>query len=145
MPDMQFSELLTGDIFTADGVLYIKTGLAATALIGVERGLPKTFLPQDFVVVLRGKELQSLNDLGDRSAGRTAPKFHPDFQQTTPGSGYFVGSDGIAYAYEAITQAIKTSHGNLQGTAAYTQLEVLGLDGPFRGGQTPFSIPSTFY
>lgn len=40
MPDMQFSELIIGDIFTADGVLYIKTGLSATALTGVDHGQP---------------------------------------------------------------------------------------------------------
>ena len=163
MPDIQFSDLTCGQIFTADGILYIKTdvGMSAVALTGPTCGQAKTLLPIDFVELQHARDLQPLNDLADRSTehrdlqplndladrstGRPSLKFHPDFQQTIPCTAYFIGSDGFAYAYDAIAAAIQARHPDLQGAAAYTQLEVLGLDGPFRGGQTPFAIPATFF
>lgn len=147
MPDMQFCDLTCGQIFTAGGILYVKTdvGMSAVALTGPTCGQAKTLLPTDFVELQHARDLQPLNDLADRSTGRPSLKFHPDFQQKVSCTAYFIGSDGFAYAYDAIASAIQARHPDLQGAAAYTQLEVLGLDDPYRGGQTPFPIPATFY
>lgn len=145
----QFSELAPGELFAEGKVLHAKIEPLGTnnaiILTGRARGQATTFADTAFVDTIAAKDSRVLDDLLDRAEGRSPPNFHPAFQLTTPGSGYFIGSDGFAYAYEAIAQAIMTRHGDLQGAPALAQLRVLGLEDQIERGQTPHPIPATFY
>ena len=69
----------------------------------------------------------------------------PTTNPQPPGQGYFVGPDGFAYAYGAITRHIQRDHSGLLGAPAHAQLRVLGLEEHIERGQTPYRILSTFY
>ena len=149
MPFRQFSDLVPGDLFTEHKVLHVKIeplgASNAIILTGLSRGQAVTVGDAEFVDAVAAKENRVLDYLVDRAEGRTPPNFHPDYQPTAPGEGYFVGPDGFAYAYGAITRHIQRGHSGLLGAPAHAQLRALGLEEQIERGETPYPIPSTFY
>jgi hypothetical protein len=123
MAFQQFLELGPGTLLVAGTVLHVKIEpLAlrkAAILTELARGSAATLADTAFVDAVAPNEARVLDNLVDRAGGRSPPNFHPDYQPSTPVEDYFVGPDGFAYAFGAITRHIQTEHAELQGALAF--------------------------
>lgn len=66
------------------------------------------------------------------------------FISMQPDSPYYTTNTGRRVYYTDIARAIDTLHPSKRGKHIFQQLEVLGLYGEFRRGDTPCSLPYSF-